>query len=616
MKRLQQTLQRHRTGSSLRRTLASRPGVGAIVVLGIAWGMLMHQMGWAQLAHFDQVQGLSEGQAEIDQWHWNTNDKAWVDGHFYSVKSPGTAALATPFYLAIKELGGDKLARAAVDNVERTAHPKWNPDGVIPLENYGYNVDRGARVQAITAHDTPIVWALTLIAAVIPAVLLLLCVRWAADRLVPGYGTAAAVTLGLATVVMTFAAEFFSHVIAAGLAFAAFCVLMKERDGPPRWKLVAVAGLLAGLAVSFEFQTGLAGVILFAYALSRKTGRPHETGRAWRRALALRPRITDWRRRASGFAAGAVAGALPMLAFNTWAFGGPLELAYSHAVAFPGITGHDELGLNSHGFFGITAPRFDSVLDLLLAGRGLLVLTPIVVMSVVGIVLMRRAGHRAEANTILAVAFAYFIYNSGYWLPFGGGTPGPRFLIPALPFLAIGLAFAYRRLPALTLGLAIPSALLMVIGSITYPLIGKQGIGTWADWLVEGKLEHTVLTAFGVTNAWLAIAPFAAAVVTVVVLAVRATPSVSFADFRLAVPVVLAWGCVSAIGPGISGHEISPLDSGNVSALWLVAAALVLSLVTLVIVRVRERRAQRGPDLPLAREPAVGPGLALDEPTS
>jgi hypothetical protein len=595
MRRLQKTLQRHKTGSSLRRTLASRPGVAAIVALGFAWALVMHQMGWAQLAHFDQVQAFSKGRAEIDQWHWNTNDKAWVDGHFYSVKSPGTAALTTLPYMAVDALGGDRLARAAVENENRTAHHKWYSDNVVPLENYGYNVDRGLRVQAIVAHDTPIVWALTLIAAVIPAVLLLLCVRWAADRWVPGYGTAAAITLGIATMMMTFAAEFFSHVISAGLAFAAFCVLIKERDGPPRWQPVALAGLLAGLAVSFEFQTGLVGVVLFFYALSRRTDLP---------------------RRAAGYAAGAVAGALPMLAFNTWAFGNPLKLAYGDAVAFPGVTGHDELGLNSHGFFGITAPRFDSAVDLLLAGRGLLVLTPVVVMAVVGVLIMRRGEHRAEANTILAVAALYFIYNAGYWLPFGGGTPGPRFLMPALPFVAIGLAYAYRRLPALTLGLAIPSGLLMVIGSITYPLIGRQGTGTWADWLMEGKLEHTVLTAVGVTNAWLAIAPFTAALLTAVVLAVRATPSVSLSDFRLAVPALLAWGCVAAVGPGIADYEISPLDRGNASALWLVAAGLMLSLAILAVARVRERRAQSGPDLPPARETALGPELAFDEPTS
>ena len=112
----------------------------------------------------------------------------------------------------------------------------------MPLENYGYDVERGMRVQARVEGETPIVWALTLIAAVIPGVLLLLGVRWAADRFVPGYGTAAAITLGLATIVMIFAAEFFSHVISAALGFAAFCVLMKERDGPMRRSMVFGAG--------------------------------------------------------------------------------------------------------------------------------------------------------------------------------------------------------------------------------------------------------------------------------------------------------------------------------------------------------------------------------------
>ena len=96
----------------------ARPGVAAIVTLGVAWGLVMHQMGWAQMAHFDQVQAFYKGQTQIDQWHWNTNDKAWVDGHFYSVKSPGMAALTTPLYDAIEDLGGDKLARAAVNNAE------------------------------------------------------------------------------------------------------------------------------------------------------------------------------------------------------------------------------------------------------------------------------------------------------------------------------------------------------------------------------------------------------------------------------------------------------------------------------------------------------------------
>jgi hypothetical protein len=394
---------------------------------------------------------------------------------------------------------------------------------------------------------------------------------------------------------MTFSAEFFLHVISAALAFAAFCLLMKERDGPARRWLVFGAGLLAGLAVTFEFQTGLVGVVLIVYALTRRP---------------------DRLRRAGAYVAGSVLGALPMLAFNVWAFGDPLKLAYSDAVAFPGRSGHDVLGLNSDGFFGITVPRFDSAFDLLFAGRGLIVMTPIIVMAVIGVFLMRRK-HRAEANTILAVAAVYFIYNSGYWLPYGGGTPGPRFLIPALPFVALGLAYAYRRFPALTLGMAIPSGLFMLVGTLTYPLIGKQGMGTWADWLVQGRLEHTVLTAFGVTNAWLALAPFFAAVLVAIILAVRATPSTLFADYRLAVPAVIGWAFISALAPVLANYEISPLNRGNQSVLWLVAAGAMLSLFTLTALRVREGRAQPKSQAPApAPERALGPGLALDEPSS
>jgi hypothetical protein len=80
------------------------------------------------------------------------------------------------------------------------------------------------------------------------------------------------------------------------------------------------------------------------------------------------------------------------------------------------------------------------------------------------------------------------------------------------------------------------------------------------------------------------------------------------------VPAVLTWACISTVGPGIAGDDISVLDSGNISALWLVTSALVLSLATLSIVRLRERHAQ--PDLPPAREPALGRELAFDEPSS
>ncbi|MGH2961889.1 MAG: hypothetical protein ACRDL3_06825, partial [Solirubrobacterales bacterium] len=451
-----------------------RAGVAAIVALGVAWALLMHSMGWAQSANYAQVRALAAGTTEIDRWHWETQDKAWIDGHFYSVKAPGLAAMTLPAYLGLDAVGAQGLARNAAENARTAEYPRWTFEAGArpPFEQFGRSEARAHRVWDRVEAGAPMIWALTLVGAVIPAVLLLLLVRWVADRIEPGYGTAAAITLGLGTIVMTFASEYMSHVVAAALGFGAFAILFREREGPARLGLVGAAGLLAGLAVSFEYPLGLVAAVLFAYALARP----------------------DRLRRGAAYAGAAVAGAAPALLYNLWSLDSPLRFAYGDAIARSGTTGHAEVGLNDDGVFGITAPRLESAFDLLVAGRGIVTLTPVLLMAVVGVVLMHRRGRVAEARVIGAIALAYFVYNAGYWLPFGGGTPGPRFMTPTLPFLAVGLAVAYRRTTALTLALAIPSAAFMVVAAVTFPLIGENGTATWVGMWRLGSLEHTVLT--------------------------------------------------------------------------------------------------------------------------
>ncbi len=537
-------------------------------MIGIAWGFFMHAMGWAQSSYYAQVRALASGHTEIDSVKWQAKDEAWVDGHFYSVKAPGLAALTLPAYLALDAVDVRSAARAAADNAHATAHDHWHSHA--PPKYFGFSVDRARRVQREVAQQAPIVWALTLLGAVLPGIALLLLVRWAAERVEPGFGTAAAVTLGLGTIVMTFGGEYLSHVASAALGFGAFAILMRERQGPQRIGLVALAGLVAGVAVCFEYPLALLAAILFCYALAR--------------AATVR--------RAVSFGAGAALGAAPALLYNLWSLGSPLRFAYSHAVSVLGRSGHAELGLNSSGFFGITAPRPGAAIDLLLSGRGILTLTPVLVMGVVGALLIRRRGWRAEATVIGAVTALYFLYNAGYWQPLGGGTPGPRFLTPVLPFLAVGLAPAYRRFPAITLGLAIPSAVTMLAAALTYPLLGDGGTGTWVSWLVDGSLEHTLLTAFGVTNAWLAVLPVLAALAAAIAFATLATPRIPIGKLRPALYAVLAWSFVSIIGPTVAGDPVTPLSHGS-PALALVAAAAATSVATLVVLRYRDLRPDR-----------------------
>jgi hypothetical protein len=418
------------------------------------------------------------------------------------------------------------------------------------------------------------IWTLGLLGVVAPATLLLLLVRALAERIEPGYGTAAAVTLGVATLVMPFATLFFSHILAAMLAFAAFALLWREREGEPRVPLVAGAGLLAGLAVTTEYPLAIAGAVVGLYAISRG----------------------DVVRRGAAYTAGVVVGVVPLVIYNLWAFGSLTHSSYDDAVAVQGASGHAVLGLNDGGFFGIGQPSLEVAAKLLFSGRGLLTLSPVLALGAVGTVLLYRRGRHAEALTIGGVALAYLVYNSGYWLPFGGGSPGPRFLVPVLPFLAVPIAIAYRRFPATTLVLAVPSALLMVAGTTTLPLIGDGDIGAWGHLLNVGIFQHTIVSVLGGDNSWPALLPVLAAIAAAVALAAVATPRLQVArDARLAVAALASWALVATLVPRVL--QEAPDTGPSYGATWMIVASALAGLVTLGAVALAQRRAPGEPSL-------------------
>lgn len=54
---------------------------------------------------------------------------------------------------------------------------------------------------------------------------------------------------------------------------------------------------------------------------------------------------------------------------------------------------------------------------------------------------------------------AFLVLEFGYYNPHGGASPGQRVLVPALPFLAMGLAPAFSARPKLTVTLAAASVI-------------------------------------------------------------------------------------------------------------------------------------------------------------
>ena len=535
-------------------------GTLAIACVTIAAALVMQASGWAQVSNFALVRALSDGTAKIDPYHWETKDESWYRGHYYSVKSPILPALSLPVFEAVKASGGARWAYETAKSAREHRSWRWRPSA-LPEDLYGRDRIRTYHVRGQIEAATPLIWVLTLFGCVLPAALLMLLVRRLGERLEPGYGTAAAVTLGLCTMVLPFSTLYFSHVLAALLGFAAFAVLWREREGSGSGSLplVALGGLLAGLAFASEYPLALGGAVLGLYAISRG------------------PRV----RRGLAYAGGALAGAAPLFAYNLWAFGSITHLSYANAVKEQGISGHDVLGSNETGFFGVSLPDPKVALDLLFSAKGLLTLAPVLVMGVVGVVLLRRRGRRAEAWTIGGIAAAYLVYNSGYWLPYGGGTPGPRFLMPVIPFLALPLALAYRRFPLTTFALAVPSALFMLTATLTFPLIGNDFVGFWAKLVDAANFEPTFATPLGAGHGWAGIAPvllFALAAAGLAILASRPLPSLE-GEGRRAALAVLVWGAAAACVPRLLGGESAVGGDGGGAALIAAFAGAALACV-------------------------------------
>jgi hypothetical protein len=374
--------------------------------------------GWNAGAHYALVQSLADGTPRIDHHLNQSGDIAYVDGHYYAAKSPGLAVLSLPLYLAFDAAG----------SVTPTSPTSLGPPGA-----------RGIQEHAL--------WQVNLVVIACFFCLLLL-VWWAADCAVPGTGIAVALILGLGTMLLPLATVYFSHVPSATLGFAAFVLLFRFRSKPADLT-IAAAGLLAGLAVFMEVTLAVVATCLGLYA------------------IASAPRL----RRAVLYGAGVVVGLLPLGAYSWWAFGSPFESGYSHAVKELGKSGHDVIGANAAGFFGVTHPSLDALRQILVSERGFFVLTPVTVVALAGLWPLARRGYRREAVLIGGTAVAMFVFNASYYLPMGGASPGPRFLSPLLPLLALPLAAALRTWSLITILAAVVSAFWMIVATVGEPIL-------------------------------------------------------------------------------------------------------------------------------------------------
>ena len=373
--------------------------------------------GWNQNSRFALVRAITnEHSVRIDPFQKATGDKAFFDGHYYSDKAPGLALTAVPIVALarpIMALGGD------------------DP------ESYG-----GIAFLSYLAT----VLTVGLLTAAAGVSLYQVCTDLGATRTGALF---AVLSFGLASPIWALATQFIGHAFSAACLVFAFAAAVRIGREKVRLKpdatylpdatyesdttyrsdvlLGLVVGLGAGWATVSEFPAAVPAVLLAGLAAVQV--RPLGRARVMRVLGAL--------------AAGALACAAVLMAYQYLCFGSPFHLAYSSEQGYEGL---------QQGVFGIGTPRLTRLYQILLGEyRGLLPLAPELTLAPLGLAILLFQGPRAcrAALVALLIGVYYVLLNAGYVYWEGGWSYGPRHLTPGIPFFCVGLAILWTQAPAI-----------------------------------------------------------------------------------------------------------------------------------------------------------------------
>jgi hypothetical protein len=308
------------------------------------------------------------------------------------------------------------------------------------------------------------IWWLTFWTATVPSAILAALMYRMGRRVSLRTGLASSLALFFGSMLLPFAALLFGHALAAALVFAAFSLLVGALT-PGR---LAGAGALIGAAVATEYTAGIAAIILTSLVI-------------WRNRVAL-----GW------FLAGAVPFALLLGWYHAVAFGSPIAHPYRYSA-------FNEVTAEARGFFAIFSSfNPENGLAVFVSWRGFLLASPIVLLGLVGLVTFLRSRTRGDAFiAVTAIAmFVGFLLIPLFWTnPWGGDSPGPRYMTPAIPFLVVGVAHAWERFRLAAMYATALSVSTMVLATVTVPLLGpgwQNGVGRWIVFASEGIIAPTI----------------------------------------------------------------------------------------------------------------------------
>ncbi len=265
--------------------------------------------------------------------------------------------------------------------------------------------------------------------------------------------TADALTLalGFSTPLLTYAVTLNNHTIAAGLITAAMAAIALEN---PQFPKQGWAGVCAGLAATIDLPAGGATFAILA---------------GW---LILRNRSIPW-----AYALGGAGPALLHIVSQLSMSGSPLPFELDRrAMEYPGA-----YWTTPAGQFHESGPRWRFGLELLLGPQGWLTITPILLLTPIGLARNLRNGScapLARATTALLVVLLTFYIWGVARTDYAGLSFGVRHLLAVTPLAALFAVSAVDGAKNRTL--AAVFLLLLAIGA-AYAWVGMHEPWTRAD---------------------------------------------------------------------------------------------------------------------------------------
>jgi len=420
-----------------------RPICLFLILLSCYGYFLPRWASWSQNSRLDLVMAIvDQGTLSIDDYYENTGDYAYYNGHYYSDKAPGVAFLGVPFYAVFKGIAAIPLVGRLMEKVSRSSafEATLTEGGTGVLEQ---------KVYSAMALYVVTFFTVSVPAALLGVLLVSMLGRWVASEY-----TRLLVTLayGLATPAFAYSGMLFSHQLVASLLFAAFYLVFQQRGRPVHGGRMFLVGVLLGWAVISEYPAAL---IAGAVAL-----------------LALWYQRSVWT-----VVWGALGALVPgglLIAHNWLIFQSILPQGYMYSVNYHQL--HDV------GVISITYPRADALWGITFGSfRGLFFLSPILLLCVPGFVLwLRRRIYVPEWIVSVWAVVSFLLFNGSSVMWQGGYAVGPRYLVPMLPFMAIGLAVAWETLRVRLAGRIVAGVLVAwSVAAIWLETISGQGFPDW-----------------------------------------------------------------------------------------------------------------------------------------